>query len=366
MLCTYLYNTQEKTLELLDAAGLMEMAPSEEQVEQKRTLMRERKFKGVAHRGRPQCREGQFIWVDVCNPTARDYLTLKERFGLHAMVLEDIRAKEGRPKLHSYGDYIYIIFFAVKWHDRTPLERARGNEHEKFSMEIVEIDCLVGPDYVVTIHEEPLAPLDDLRDRWMRRPEMMKAGTGYLLYELMDEVLDDYFPLLDALDEHVSDFEENLFASETDASVQKPLASDIFAMRRDLLQIRRIAGPTRDVVNLLLRHDTDTGGKNYVYFQDLYDHASRIVDMVDTFREILAGALDAYLATESNRMNVVMKTLTSCSIILFVPNLLAAIYGMNFENMPELRTPSGYYFVLAIMANSMALMIAYFKRLKWL
>jgi magnesium transporter len=366
MLCTYLYNTQAKQLEVLEPQELLSRAPDEAQVEAKRASLVEKKHKGAAVRGRPRCNTGEFMWVDACNPTPRDFLTLKERFGLHPMVLEDIRSKEGRPKLHSYGDYLYIIFFAVQWKERSPLERARGNEHEKFSMSVVEIDCLVGPDFVVTIHDEPLSPLDDLRDRWMRRPEMMKAGTGYLLYEMMDEVLDDYFPLLDALDEHVSDFEEKLFDSEKNGGDNRPISADIFAMRRDLLQIRRIAGPTRDVVNLLLRHDSDTGGRNFVYFQDLYDHASRIVDMVDNFREILAGALDAYLATESNRMNVVMKTLTACSIILFVPNLLAAIYGMNFENMPELKSPTGYYFVLAIMANSMALMFAYFKRLKWL
>ena len=130
--------------------------------------------------------------------------------------------------------------------------------------------------------------------------------------------------------------------------------------------MRRIAGPTRDVANTLLRHDADTGGKHFAYYQDLYDHASRIVDNIDNFREILSGALDAYLATESNRMNIVMKTLTACSIILFVPNLIAAIYGMNFEYMPELKVRESYFFVLAIMLNSMLLMGAYFKRKQWL
>ena len=165
---------------------------------------------------------------------------------------------------------------------------------------------------------------------------MMRSGTGYLLYEIMDEVMDDYFPLLNAMDEHIDDFEERLFDAEDDKafSGSNTLSTEIFALKRDLIQIRRIAGPTRDVVNILLRRDADTGGRNFAYYQDLYDHAARIVDQIDSFREMLTGALDAYLATESNRMNKVMKTLTACSIILLVPNLIAAIYGMNFNDMP--------------------------------
>jgi magnesium transporter len=253
---------------------------------------------------------------------------------------------------------------------KAAVKPAENNEAElgRFEMKIVEIDCIVGADYVVTVHCDPIAPLDDLRDRWLRRPELMKAGPGYLLYEIMDEVLDDYFPVLDALDDRIDEFEERLFKShqEQDDNSDAPLSGDIFALRRSLIQMRRIAGPTRDVANTLLRHDADSGGQNFAYFQDLYDHASRIVDNIDNFRELLSGAFDAYLATESNRMNVVMKTLTACSIILLVPNLIAAIYGMNFEHMPELQVREAYFYVLAIMLNLMLLLGAYFKRRQWL
>lgn len=401
MLCTYLYNTRTNELELQDGAALLDGAPDAEEALQKRAS----EINGLAHRGRPRCRADEMVWVDVTDPSAEDYRLLKERFQLHPMVLEDIRVKEGRPKLHNYSDYLYIIFHALQYVPREEelqeaqarLDAAKTAEdkaaakiefkelfarkaaakedeatdeqapRQRFEMKIIEIDCIVGADYVVTIHPDPIAPLDDLRDRWLRRPELMKAGTGYLLYEIMDEVLDDYFPVLDALDDRIDEFEEHLFANQnsTDGG-QSSLSGDIFALRRCLIQMRRIAGPTRDVANTLLRHDSETGGKNFAYYQDLYDHATRIVDNIDNFRELLSGALDAYLATQSNRMNMVMKTLTSCSIILFVPNLIAAIYGMNFENMPELKVPSAYFFVLAIMANLMLLLAAYFKRRQWL
>jgi len=119
-------------------------------------------------------------------------------------------------------------------------------------------------------------------------------------------------------------------------------------------------------VNMLMRHDADSGGRHFAYYQDLYDHSSRIVDSVDTFRDLLSGALDAYLAIASNRMNGIMKTLTSASIILLIPTLIAGIYGMNFENMPELHTRYGYFIVLGVMAATMIFLTFTFKRKKWL
>jgi magnesium transporter len=302
------------------------------------------------HGGTPRCRPSEFLWVDVTDPDEADFQLLASRFQLHPMILEDMKSQEGRPKLHNYDDYLYLIFHAIQSQNGTP--------------HLQEIDCLVGPDYVVTMHHQQLQPLEDLRTRWLAHPTLMKAGAAYLLYELMDEVLDDYFPTLDMLDERIDRLEEALFHNNTNGD--RHITAEIFSLKRDLLQIRRIAGPTRDVVNILLRRDAERGGKNFVYFQDLYDHVMRIVDMTDTFRDILSGALDAYLAVESNRMNAIMKTLTSASIILLVPNLLAAIYGMNFSNMPELQTRYGYFVVIGVMATLMLSLYANFKRKGWL
>jgi len=180
----------------------------------------------------------------------------------------------------------------------------------------------------------------------------------------MDEVLDDYFPALEKLDERIDGIENGLFANGRNGD--QKITAEIFALKRDLLQIRHVAGPTRDVANVLLRRDAETGNKHFAYFQDLYDHAVRIVDMTDTFRDVLSGALDAFLAVEGNKTNAVMKTLTSASIMLLVPNLIAAIYGMNFENMPELKTRNGYFFALALMAFAIAGLYAMFKRRGWL
>jgi magnesium transporter len=365
MITALLYNRASHELRELDRDQVISTMPSADETAAARADMTDG---SSFHNTQPHCRIGEVLWIDVQDPSAEDYELLARRFNLHAMVVEDIKAREGRPKLHDYKDYLYLIFHALTCSATTPEKEGdevvtvpESESAQRFQVNVCEVDCLVGPDYVVTIHHEPVAPLEDLRSRWKRRPTLMQSGSAYLLYEIMDEVLDDYFPILDALDERIDDFEDRLFQEW-----QEKLSADIFTLKRSLLQIRRIAGPTRDVVNILLRHETDSGGKHFAYFQDLYDHASRIVDSVDTFRELLSGVLDAYLAMASNRMNGVMKTLTSASIILLVPTLIAGIYGMNFGNMPELHDPYGYHKALGIMAAIIVVLTIYFKRKQWL
>lgn len=357
MLCVIsalLYNKKDKSLRGLNAAELMQTQPIKAD--------RDHVVEGGFARTTPHCHKDELLWLDITAPVESDYSTLQQRFSLHPMVIEDIKSREGRPKLHDYRDYLYIIFHALEYVPKDETQNAADERSEEQSpLRIHEIDCLVGPDYVVTLHDAPLKPFHDLSTRWNANPQLMDSGAAFLLYEIMDEVLDEYFPLLDLLDEQIDGFEDRLFQE-----FQETLSADIFSLKRCLLQIRRIAGPTRDVVNILLRRDADSGGQHFAYFQDLYDHTNRIVDMVDTFRDLLSGALDAYLAMASNRMNLVMKTLTSASIILLVPTLIAGVYGMNFDNMPELHSRNGYHVAVASMIAIAGGLTLYFKRKGWL
>lgn len=352
MLTAYLYNTQTQQLRVLNRDELLACAPSPQERSDKKSAP---SGEGTIARGVAHCRANEFVWVDMTAPDDDDFALLTERFEVHDMVLEDVRGQEGRPKLHEYGEQLYLVFHA--------LQKQGHSEH--FDVNLQEIDCLVGPDYVVTLHGDAISPLDDLRRRWERHPALMQPGPAYLLYELMDEVLDDYFPLLDEMDDHIDSLENRMLSGNAQNGASN-LSGEIFGLKRSLLEVRHIAGPTRDVVNTLLRRDAETGGKHFAYFQDLYDHAVRIVDMIDTFRDILSGALDVYLATQSNRLNEVMKTMTAMSIILLAPNLIAAIYGMNFVNMPELHTRFGYFGALGAMALIAASLVVYFKRINWL
>ena len=352
VISAFLYNRATHQLQTLEREAILSSRPEAHEAEHA--------VQGGFARTKPACRADELMWIDVTDPTPEDYELLAQRFDLHEMVVEDIKAREGRPKLHDYNEYLYLIFHALE-HSKDGDCGDDDLESQHCVIHLQEIDCLVGPDYVVTLHPDALKPFDDLRSRWQHNPQLMQSGAGYLLYELMDEILDDYFPVLDSLDERIDDFEDRLFQEFEDK-----LSADIFSLKRSLLQVRRIAGPTRDVINVLLRRDADSGGKHFAYFQDLYDHANRIVDMVDSFRELLSGALDAYLAMASNRMNAIMKTMTAASIILLVPTLIAGIYGMNFENMPELKMPFGYYGALGAMATTIIGLVIYFRRKGWL
>lgn len=331
------YNIADNALVNLDEEGLQKIILSSDTKERA-----------------PLAKSKSFVWLDVSAPTIAELHALAHRFNLDPQIMEDLRSLEGRPKIHDYIGYIYLIFHSVglDYDERGHLE-----------VETVEVDCLVGADWIVTVHPQPIRSFDDLIVRWERSPDWMKNGAGHLLYELMDSVLDAYFPVLERINERIDEFEETLYEATSGKDTSQPLSSDIFALKRGLLQMRHIADPTRDVVTVLQRRDQDTGGRHSAAFQDLHDHVSRIVGTIDTYREVLTGALDVYLAIESNRMNAVMKRLTSYSIILLLPTLIAGIYGMNFDDMPKNH---GFYGSLGAMTLIAIGLLIFFKRRGWL
>ncbi len=333
----FYYNIAENTLEKLDEEGL------------KNTIL-----SSDSKNRPPLSKTKAFVWIDVSAPTIPELHALAHRFNLDPQIMEDLRSLEGRPKIHDYSGYIYLIFHA--------LDLGR-DERGHVKVEPLEIDCLVGPDWIVTVHPQPVPVFEDLMVRWERRPDWMKTGAGHLLYELMDSVLDAYFPVLERINERIDEFEDTLYEATSGNDSDQPLSSDIFALKRGLLQMRHIADPTRDVVTVLQRRDSEAGGRHSAAFQDLHDHVSRIVGTIDTYREVLSGALDVYLAIESNRMNAVMKRLTSYSIILLMPTLVAGIYGMNFDDLPK---EHGFYGSLGAMGLIALSLFIFFKRRGWL
>lgn len=293
----------------------------------------------------------KLVWIDLCNPDAEDYAMLCEHMELHATVVENLKTPKGRPKIQQFEKYFYMTLYTVEHHNAT------GHLH----MELEEIDCLVGENYLITVHQKNIAVIDAIAQHWKTTPPKNEGKIAYLVYNLLDNCLDQYFPALDAIDDRLDDLEDELFEGNG-----KQLTGEIFALKRTLIRIRQVAAPMREVVGMLMRHYADSGHNTYMYYQDLYDHVMRIIDLLDTFRDILSGAMDVYLAVESNRMNAVMKTLTSFSIIFLLPTLIAGVYGMNFVDMPELHYRSGYFLVLGIMASSMLGFFVYFKRKGWI
>jgi magnesium transporter len=219
----------------------------------------------------------------------------------------------------------------------------------------------MGGNYLVTIHKLPVPELDEAHHRWAQNLEEIDRGIGILLYSLLDAMVDNYFPVLDTLAEHLEKLEDTIYEENSDGNV-----ADLLSVKRDLLRLRRVLAPERDVLNVLTRRDTPIFNRRTMeYFLDIYDHILRITEAIDNFRDLASSALDARLSVSSNNLNKVMRTMTAASIILMSDALISGIYGMNFDNIPELHWEYGYFGVLVLMlVNSVGLLI-FFKKRGW-
>ena len=287
------------------------------------------------------------LWVDLVDPSEDDLTCVQEQFDLHPLALEDVRKHHQRPKIEQYPTHSFVV---------------------AYSADLQEVDFFVGKHWLVTVreHDEEGRTWDDAgaRTRFERlTPEV--ATVGFLLYVLLDELVDGYFTAADAAENELEDVEEQIF--EATGSAATEVHERLFAVRRRLVSFRRIVVPLRDVVQELLRGDVDAiDGAARVHFQDVYDHVLRVVDQLDAHRELVGNAVDANLTMMSNRMNEVMKRMTSWGAILLGSTLIAGIYGMNFEHMPELRWTYGYAFAIGTMILLTFVGYRYFKRKDWL
>ena len=293
--------------------------------------------------------KANLLWLDVVAPTEDEFRLLAEEFAFHPLAIEDATKRHQRPKLDFYDGFLFLVFYEIKLVDGRPASQ--------------EVSFFVGSNYLVTIHEQPCDPIGDIAARWGSHPdELGKRGAGFLVYAILDAIVDDYFPIVDALSDRIEALEERIF-ERSDTRGQR----EVFALRKDLTTIRRVLGTERDVMNILVRRDSPAlGDETVVYFQDVYDHILRVTDNVDTYRDLLGSALDSYLSVTSNRLNQVMKTLTASSIILMSMTLVASVYGMNFDHMPELHWGFGYAWALGLMVIIGASLAALFKRIDWL
>ena len=287
------------------------------------------------------------LWVDVTDPTDDDLTCLQEEFELHPLAIEDVRHRFQRPKLEQYPTHTFIVAYTSK---------------------LQEIDFFVGPRWVITVREpdekSEYWSCDVARSRFERtRPE--PCAPGFLIYVLLDELVDGYLDASDAAEEQLENLENRIFGDQVpeEQSIQR----ELFDVRRELLLFRRAVVPLREVLNMMLRREVAwVDDATAVHLQDVYDHVLRAIDLIDSQRELMGNAVDAHLAIISNRMNSVMKMMTSYGAILLGSTLVAGIYGMNFEHMPELKWRFGYLLALGIMATITVGGVWFFRRKDWL
>jgi magnesium transporter len=292
---------------------------------------------------------GQFIWIGLHEPSEELVRQIQREFNLHDLAVEDALRAHQRPKIEEYGDSLFIVL--------------RTAQFVEGKMAFGETHIFVGPRYVVTVRHGPSLPYSDVRTRCEAAPQLLRKGPGFILYALMDFVVDQYFPIVDALEDMLEQLEDEIFGR----TLNRATTERIYDLKRDLVQLKRAVAPLVDVCNRLVRFDVGLIPEDTrLYFRDVYDHVIRINETVDNLRELLTTALEANLSLISVGQNEVTKKLAAWAAILAVPTMIAGVYGMNFEFMPELRWRYGYAFAMALMFGVCGWLHRTFKRAGWL
>jgi magnesium transporter len=284
------------------------------------------------------------LWLDIQDPTDDDIELLRTEFGFHELALEDVVKGHQRAKIDQYAGYLFIVFYAIG------LGRFDA------------VNIFIGGRYLVTVHAGDVPEITETVARWHHNADRLGHDVAVPLYSLLDTIVDGYFPVVDEIAERVEDIEDAMFQSRGPNDL-----SEIFKIKRELLNIRRATAPEREVLNVLIRRDEPFLGEHTIaYLQDVYDHVIRVLDTVDLYRDQLSGLMEAHLSVVSNRLNFIMKRMTALATILMSVNLIASNYGMNFDNMPELKWEYGYFMAIGLAAIVGLILTIIFRRIDWL
>ena len=294
---------------------------------------------------RPNC----FVWVALRDAQPEELVEMQREFGLHELAVEDAQQGHQRPKLEEYGDSLFAVVHTVE---------PKGDE-----LNVGEVSIFAGRNYILSVRNRSEQGFASVRARCEREPHLLKLGAGFVLYALIDSVVDRYFPVIDALETELEQVEERIFAG----APGRESVEALYALRQKLVVLRHATGPLQETAGKLYGGrvpEVCTGTQEY--FRDIYDHLFRINQTIDSLREMVTTAISVNLSLITVHDNETTKRLAACAALVAVPTMIAGIYGMNFEHMPELRWAFGY----PVAVGSMVLIDAYlfyrFRKAKWL
>ena len=291
---------------------------------------------------------GTFVWLGLCEPDEPLMRKVQEEFGLHDLAVEDAWRAHQRPKLEAYGGTLFVV-----------LRTARMSNGD---LDFGETHLFIGTRYVVTVRHGASSAYKDVRSRCEAEPELLGKGPGFVLYSVLDFVMDQYFPIVEDLEDELEAIEEGIFRSQTDGdAVEKA-----YDLKSKMMAVRRAVLPVVQICNDLPAYRALISDEIRPYFRDVSDHAQRILDVVDSGREMVSTALTVNLTLLSMKHGEVMKRLAGWGAILAIPTMIGGIYGMNFEKMPELQWAFGYPMVLAVMFITCLVVYRKLKRAGWL
>lgn len=297
------------------------------------------------------------VWVDLLAERVEQIEVAKnlllDVFKLHHLTVEDCIETRNQPKIEAFPDYIYFIVHGVK-----PGETGPNNFVTK------ELDGYLGPNYVVTFHTERFRSIKTVKQRIRSSPFACQRGAAYLLHQILDELVDLYMPMVDDFDTAINSLEDRVFDMK---KTSMAILEEIMDLRRAVARLRRISARQLDVLYRISHGEFPQIPENILpFYRDVHDHLQRISDLSEGYRDLVSGLFDIHFAVVSNRTNDVMKTLAVVSAIILPLSLIAGIYGMNFDYMPELRSANGYFVTLTVMALVTIGLLFYFWRRGWI
>jgi len=297
--------------------------------------------------------QNTITWINIDGVHNLNFIEkIGKCFNLHSLTLEDIVNTGQYPKIEDYGNYLYIVL-KMLYYDRI------NNE-----IEVEQVSLCLGSNFVISFQEETGRDVfNSVRERIRNgKGRMRKMGADYLVYSLIDAIVDSYFLILEDIGEKIEIFEEQVVSTPTEK-----VFHEIHNFKREMIFLRKSVWPLREVVAAMERGDSSLIQESmHIYFRDVYDHTIRVIETIETFRDLLSGILDIYLSSISNRINSVMKVLTIIATIFMPLTFMAGVYGMNFKYMPELEWRWGYPLILMVMAFIGISMLVYFRIKKWL
>ncbi|HKR63406.1 MAG TPA: magnesium/cobalt transporter CorA [Thermoanaerobaculia bacterium] len=290
------------------------------------------------------------LWVDITEPEHEIIEPLLEtRFGFHELAAEDALSANTLPKYDSFANYDFFIFRTVD---------VNVSEH---ASETYKIAAFLGRNFLFTVHRS-MAAIEDVYQRLPGDRRLLGRGPDFLLYSIVDQLVDAHFPLLEQIEECVDALQDKIFSQADDQDLD-----ELLHLKRDINVLRRHSLPQRELLNQISRGDAQFVQREHlIYFRDAYDHMFRISETIDVDRDQMAGTMEAYLSVIANRTNEIMKVLTIFSAVMLPLTLIAGIYGMNFEHMPELHWIHGYPFALGLMIVIAIMMVCWFGWRGWI
>lgn len=295
----------------------------------------------------PDC----FLWIGLHAPGEALLQQVQQKFGLHELAIEDALRAHQRPKIETYGDSLFIV-----------LRTAQMNAKEQH-IDFGETHFFVGVNFIISVRHGSSLAYTEVRTRCESKPQLLCKGPSFALYALMDSIVDQYFPVVQELEQQLEEIEEKIF----NGTPNRETTEQIYHLKRELLAVKRAVSPLIDMCNRLVRYDFDLiPDDTRTYFRDIYDHAIRINEMVDNTRELLGTALEANFSLISISQSEVGKKFAGWAAIIGVPTMIAGIYGMNFHFMPGLNWEYGFEVVLILTFGSCIGLYLFFRRAGWL